>query len=205
VLGLDAGRASGLEGLGAHLLQPCHLGVHRRILLRGLVLSRSAGDWVLGEEGLDSTLAPEGAAVSGPHSDDPSVELPEGDDEMRSCPLCGEQIRKAAIKCRFCGEHLKKRKPGGYDSRQKAIDDASTLSLVLGIVAFVACPCAGPFAVWKANEARRLAREARREAPGTATAGLVLGWIFTAMSGLLALIFLAYAVLIVVVIVSGGR
>ena len=49
----------------------------------------------------------------------------------------------------------------------------------LGILGLVLCQILGPFAIMKGNQARAYAYEAGVPVPGTATAGLVLGWITT--------------------------
>jgi predicted small lipoprotein YifL len=72
----------------------------------------------------------------------------------------------------------KKRGPKRGLSRGRIESEANT-ALVLGIVALVACGLAGPFAISKANEVTRQARQARIPVPGAATGGLVMGWLGT--------------------------
>jgi hypothetical protein len=59
------------------------------------------------------------------------------------------------------------------------MESTATLSLVLGLLAFVAFPLLGPFAIVKGKAASKLARRACVPAPMSATAGVVLGWIAT--------------------------
>jgi len=59
------------------------------------------------------------------------------------------------------------------------IESEANTALVLGIVALVACGLAGPFAISKANEVTRQARQARIPVPGAATGGLIMGWMGT--------------------------
>lgn len=72
----------------------------------------------------------------------------------------------------------KRRKKRRGPSKARVESEANT-ALVLGLVALVACGLAGPFAISKANEVTRLARQARVPVPGAATGGLIMGWMGT--------------------------
>lgn len=110
------------------------------------------------------------------------------DDDTRECPDCAERIKARARVCRFCGwgreqsskgkvpsakrGHMRSRDPGS-----PAAVSAATSSLVLGILGLLVCGILAPFAILQANASARYARIARVPTPGTATAGLILGWI----------------------------
>jgi predicted RNA-binding Zn-ribbon protein involved in translation (DUF1610 family) len=56
----------------------------------------------------------------------------------KACPMCGEQIRRAARRCRFCGEDLADR----YSSRSTSYSQPhrGAMLLTFGILGFVVCP-----------------------------------------------------------------
>ncbi|GAB4085802.1 hypothetical protein GCM10028784_24320 [Myceligenerans cantabricum] len=69
-------------------------------------------------------------------------------------------------------------------------NDLGTWSLVTGILSWIVCPVIlGVVAVWTGYASRRAVLEGQANNPGSATAGLILGWINIGL-GLLALIFL---------------
>src|SRR4029453_14895734 len=41
-------------------------------------------------------------------------------DETRPCPMCGAQIKRAAKRCRFCGEELMEDRPAGVPTQIEA-------------------------------------------------------------------------------------
>ena len=68
------------------------------------------------------------------------VEAPTTTETTRTCPFCAEDIRRAAIKCRYCGEFLNK------TPRSKIRWYHSTITVIIAVLAV------GPFAlplVWR--------------------------------------------------------
>lgn len=105
------------------------------------------------------------------------------------CPYCGEELQSRVSKCPHCGEQLGQ--PGAAYGRDPGIDSAATLSLVLGLIGILLCAFAGPFAIWQGGIASQKARAAGVATPGTATAGIILGWITVALFVLGLLFFCA--------------
>ena len=60
------------------------------------------------------------------------------------------------------------------------MEELAQLSLLLGVIAIMACGLIAPFAISNANEAKRLAARHRLAPPAYATGGLVLGWLSVA-------------------------
>jgi len=74
------------------------------------------------------------------------------------------------------------RSRGGADPAARArVESAANMALIFGILSIAVIALVGPIAIIKGNEATRLARRARISVPGTATAGLVMGWIATVL------------------------
>jgi hypothetical protein len=102
---------------------------------------------------------------------------------MRPCPICGEQIAIAAVKCRYCGEYVAARRaPRGAPTVRSS---NATTALVLGIIG-MACAVLGPLAIVYGARARREIRESggTLSGDGMAIAGLVLGIISTSLLAL---------------------
>jgi hypothetical protein len=78
------------------------------------------------------------------------------------------------------------------------VEELARLSLLLGVIAIMACGLIAPFAISNANEAKRLAARYRLPPPAYATGGLVLGWL--SLTGLF--IGLAYAAFVFSVFVG---
>lgn len=127
--------------------------------------------------------------------------------EMTQCPACGEDVPVDASRCSHCGERLGEKRSRSSGNSQLAAQARSeaTTSMILGLVGFLACQLAGPFAIMKANEAKRLAQRARIPLPGEATAGLVLGWISTGILILTVLMVGFFFVLAMAGAVASGR
>ena len=116
----------------------------------------------------------------------------------RDCPMCGEQIKAAATRCRYCGEDLKNKSAfrGGMASHRGG------LILAFGIIGLVICLPFG-IAAWVmgSNDLREI--EAGRMDPageGLTKAGKIVGMI----SCCLALLGIALNVLFVLAAVVAG-
>ena len=60
------------------------------------------------------------------------------------CPACGEEIRQAAKKCRFCGHFLdaaleRRRRRRGQQPKVDSLEGLSSLLILLGIPGFAVC------------------------------------------------------------------
>jgi len=113
---------------------------------------------------------------------------------MMPCPHCNRPIQEDAEICRYCRKAPTE--DGVYRGPQVTAPGA-TASLVCGIIGILfSCVCfigliLGIVAIVKANEARRaIAEDPRYSGQGMATAGLVLGIISLALSGLTVLGYL---------------
>ena len=58
----------------------------------------------------------------------------------------------------------------------RQLDNAGNMALIWALIGGM-CPILGLFAIKKGNDARYLARRMKRPVPGTATVGLILGWL----------------------------
>ena len=101
------------------------------------------------------------------------------EDEDPRCPYCMESIRPLAVKCRWCGEflkrelrlraRLKKRPP-----RDINLPEPSTI-LILGLLSLLLCGLLGPFALSQGNDYVNKCRALRIRPNGIAVAGRALG------------------------------
>jgi len=107
-------------------------------------------------------------------------------DEMKACPFCKNQIKKTALKCRFCGKYLDSQIQQQSTVLPKGTHSDAKSALVFGILSMLCCAIIfGPLAIVKANSAIRDIRYDRGfSGEGMATAGKVLGIVGICLWGL---------------------
>ncbi|MEZ6184625.1 MAG: DUF4190 domain-containing protein [Planctomycetota bacterium] len=106
-----------------------------------------------------------------------------------TCPHCGVQ---ADVPARGPEVYRPPQARGGGPVpafEATAVNDAGNTALLFGILGLVLCQLLGPIAIAKGNQAKSLAVEAGLPVPGSANAGLILGWISTGIMILSAAFF----------------
>lgn len=130
-----------------------------------------------------------------------SAEGSEAGEELKNCPMCGEQVRARANRCRYCGENLQE--DDGADSTVEP--HRGTLILALSLIGLMTClggPCGIMGVVLSiivlvlAHQDLRAMNEGRMDSTGRGLtqAGRIIAWIQIALIGAL---MLFYFVLIV--------
>jgi hypothetical protein len=104
--------------------------------------------------------------------------MEEPDDEPR-CPYCREVVRPDAVKCRWCGEFLKKDLRLRNRLRRRPPLDASlpepSTILILGLLGILVCGVLGAFALTQGNDYLNKCRAYKIRPSGIAVAGRALG------------------------------
>jgi hypothetical protein len=137
---------------------------------------------------------------------------PSADQDLASCPYCGEKIAKEATRCQFCGEELGEEDKGAdrpwdqdyrpyRDVRRDSEPHRGSLILTLGIVSIVTAWLLGPIGLvvgiiaWSMGQRDLKKMRSNVMDPqglGSTQAGWICGIIGTAFGGLMSLCCLAY-------------
>ncbi|MEA2710530.1 MAG: hypothetical protein QOF78_3131 [Phycisphaerales bacterium] len=118
--------------------------------------------------------------------------------DVKSCPMCGEQIKSIALKCRFCGANFDTVDPlDAWDLRKRVTRQQGAQSLRTGVIALFVLSLIGVIAplMLIINLIFVLANRARLKEAGPVM--LVLAYASIALS-------VVYCVLMLVLIVSGA-
>jgi hypothetical protein len=111
-------------------------------------------------------------------------------EKTKNCPMCGEVIKKIAIKCRYCGEYFDERLQAKQIVKGSLKEASEALiSAIIGIFCFGII--FGPFAIYKGIKAINIINEEPGyEGKGKAIAGIIIGSIVTLLNflGLLRLL-----------------
>ena len=101
---------------------------------------------------------------------------------MKACPMCGEQIRRAASRCRFCGEDVDDR----YSSRSSSYSQPHRGAMILtfGILSFFVCQIFGIVAWVMANGDLQEMKSGRMdpEGEGLTKAGKIISIVSLALT-----------------------
>ncbi len=124
--------------------------------------------------------------------------------ELKKCPFCAEKILPAAVKCKYCGEHLK----GATMLRMRArrrplapqVDNGGIDIFVCGILGWAACVLLGTYAWIRGNSYLRECRARNVQPNGMAVAGRIMGMVQTILVGGLVVLWL-----FMVLVLSAGR
>ena len=99
--------------------------------------------------------------------------------EEHRCPYCKEVVRPDALKCRWCGEFLKKDLRLRSRLRRRPPLDASlpepSTILILGLLGLLVCGVLGAFALTQGNDYLNKCQALRIRPSGVAVAGRALG------------------------------
>lgn len=131
--------------------------------------------------------------------------------DMKNCPMCGGEVRAAAVKCRYCGERLGGARPATRprSRRRSSVPQTSgtaTAAIITGAVGLatslmslccffglVSLPCSIAAVVLGFVSLPKI-NAGEAEGKGLAIAGLVMGFVGLAVTlGLWALMFAARA------------